>query len=209
VTDTATAHQVDVSIRSRILRAAQARLELVRTEERARDGVAHTTMADVARHVLGHWTPDSTAPQPDNEGVPRDPGGNRITRRGHRKFPRPAQDSIPTRPDGQSDEDRARIVLGVIDQAVALGDLGLSALNEAARVIRREHLGGIVPTGDDLELQKHYQRARRVMLPPLRFSMAEDSYQAVYGQLHLHGTTITRALEVGLELFARTGKLED
>lgn len=207
MTETRTTHPVDVSIRSRIHQAAQARLKLVREKERRLDGVAHTTLADVARAVLENWRPEDTKPTGARGGdeLPRDPSGTRITQRGHRKFDRPAKPAIPERRASQADRDRAEQVLDVLDRAVQANNTSaLVTLNEARRVITREDLRD-VQVGE-LTLHKHWQRAKRQLLKPVRFTMAEEPYQRLVSRLATHDTTITRALEVGLERFARTGK---
>jgi hypothetical protein len=125
------------------MKAAKLRLDVIRKTERINTGVARTTMADVGRSILAKWEPDKTRPHVDSEGRDTDGAGNRITRRGHRKFDRTG-----------------------------------------------------TPAGQD---------SRKVK--PLRFVMAETAYQTVYTQLQHHNCTVTRALEVGLEQFARTGEL--
>ena len=207
MTETSTTHQVDVSVRAVILRAAQARLAVLQDKERARDGVAHTTMADVARHILVNWKPAATAPDEDEDGTKRDRSGTRITTRGHRKFEKD-KPAIRERPHGQASPLRAAYILSVVDKAVEKGDTNAVAiLNEAHRVIKAEDLRDI--TLDGTSLHKHWQRARRQLLPPLRFTMAQDRYERVAERLNKHRTTVTRALEVGMTEFAKTGKLED
>lgn len=208
MTQTIKAHQVDVSIRSRVLDAAQLRLKRVQEQERARDGVAHTTMADVARAILANWKPSQTAPTVDEEGLRHDPTGTRITTRGHRKFKRPERATVPARPEGQNDLMRAAALRDVLDKAVEDNSAkAVAMVNEVKRVMHKERLGAL--TLDGVTLEKWWTRARRQLLPPLRFTMAEDKYQQIYARLTTHDTTLTRALEVGLERFAKTGKVEE
>lgn len=198
-------HRVDVNVRARILDAARARLKLVRQEEARNYGVSQTTMADVARGILLNWEPQLTNPTTDEDGVARDPSGARVTERGHRRFARPEEPIIPARGKRATDKSRARQVLQALREAVtAETTQGILLLNEAKRVIRRENLGDIEVDGRTLE--KHWQHVKRTLRQPLRFTMAERIYQQRVAQLELHQTTITRALEVGLTAFAKTGQ---
>lgn len=200
-------HNVDVSIRALIMNAAQLRLRGIRAAEQETNGVPRTTLADVGRAILENWSPDKTATS-DQDGQRFDNAGNKITTRGHRKFPvSDALPPVPNRPADQPDDIRAaRLVELMLDASTAGTVLAVTALNQLIRVMKHERLEEVAVDG--IETRKWATRARRALLKPFRFPMSESTYQSTVARLKVNNTTVTRALEVGLEEFARTGKLQ-
>jgi hypothetical protein len=200
-------HNIDVGIRTIVMTAARTRLNQIREREKQQNGVPTTTMASVGRGILTNWSPEDTSPVGKVEDVPVDAAGNRLTQRGHRKYTRRDKDAVPPRAPGISDATRAGHLLThlqrVSDPArgTTLGPIG--AVKKAATA---EDLLDVEVAGKTL--RRHIGAAERRVLKPLRFTLPEDVYQLIATKMESAGCTITRALEVGLEKFARTGKTD-
>lgn len=199
-------HNIDVGIRTIVMAAARQRLQQIRDREKHEQGVPVTTMASLGRDILTSWRPDATKPVGRVQGVPIDAAGNQLTKRGHRKYRRNSLDAAPERGPNMTDEQRARQLVEhlrrVSDPArgTTLGPIGA-----VKKVAKTEKLMDIEVDGK--ALRKHIGVAERAVLKPLRFTLPEDVYQRISTKLDEHGCTITRALEVGLEEFARTGQI--
>lgn len=201
-------HNIDVGIRTLVMLAARKRLNQVRKCEKLKHGVPVTTMASLGRDILMGWTPEATKPAGKVQGIPIDSAGNLLTKRGHRKYRRNSLDAPPERGPDMTDDQRAQQLAEhlrrVSDPArgTTLGPIGA-----VKKVARLEGLMNIVVDGK--ELRRHIGAAERRVLKPLRFTLPEDVYEHVSARLDAHGCTVTRALEVGLEEFARTGEIKN
>lgn len=198
-------HNIDVSIRTVVMTAARSRVRQMRAQERRQDGVPKTTMASVGREILVSWEPESTKAVGEVDGVPLDAAGNRLTLRGHRKYARSVLDAAPPRGDGMPDNVRASQLLAHLKRvADPVRGTTLGPIAAVKKAAKNEGLLNLSIEGKTL--RAHIGVAERAVLKPLRFTLPEDVYQQIYRQLQEHGCTITRALEVGLERFARTGE---
>lgn len=199
-------HNVDVSIRTIVMNGARTRVQQIRKQEKATTGVPTTTMASVGREILTGWKPAQTKPVGKVQGNPIDSAGNRLTRRGHRKYTKSDMDAVP---------EFDWVTGGRVQRAEQL----LAHLQRVSDPARGTTLGPIaavrkVATDEGLlelevggkALSKHISAAERAVLKPLRFTLPEDVYQGIAARLAAAECTVTRALEVGLEEFARTGK---
>jgi len=205
VTEESKPHNVDVGIRTMVMESARRKLKEIRAQERQRQGVPVTTMASVGRAILNSWKPDLTKPVGKVQGFPIDAAGNRLTQRGHRKYSKSDLDAVPRKPDVASDVARAGQLLAHLRRVSdpARGTT-LGPIAAVKKVATAEGLLNFVIEGK--ELRKHIGAAERAVLKPLRFTLPEDVYQRIAARLDAAGCTVTRALEVGLEEFARTGK---
>lgn len=201
-------HNVDVSIRTVVMNAARTRVQQIRKQERATTGVPYTTMASVGRDILTSWKPEHTKPIGLVGGNPMDASGNRLTKRGHRKYTKSDLDAVP----------EFDWVTGTKEQRV---EQLLDHLRRVSDPARGTTLGPIAAVQKvardegllDFEVQgkafsKHISAAERAVLKPLRFTLPEDLYNKIVSRLNAAECTVTRALEVGLEKFARTGKTD-
>ena len=205
MTEESKPHNVDVGIRTMVMESARRKLKEIRAQERQRQGVPVTTMASVGRAILNGWKPDLTKPVGKVQGFPIDAAGNRLTQRGHRKYSKSDLDAVPRKPDVASDVARAGQLLAHLRRVSdpARGTT-LGPIAAVKKVATAEGLLNFVIEGK--ELRKHIGAAERAVLKPLRFTLPEDVYQRIAARLDAAGCTVTRALEVGLEEFARTGK---
>lgn len=205
MTEESKPHNVDVGIRTMVMESARRKLKEIRAQERQRQGVPVTTMASVGRAILNSWKPDLTKPVGKVQGFPIDAAGNRLTQRGHRKYSKSDLDAVPRKPDVASDVARAGQLLAHLRRVSdpARGTT-LGPIAAVKKVATAEGLLNFVIEGK--ELRKHIGAAERAVLKPLRFTLPEDVYQRIAARLDAAGCTVTRALEVGLEEFARTGK---
>lgn len=198
-------HNVDVSIRTVVMNAARTRVAEIRRQEKAATGVPSTSMASVGREILNNWKPEHTNPIGLVGGNPMDTAGNRLTQRGHRKYTKSELDAVPQRAEGASDAERAQQLLEHL-RRVADPARG-TTLGPIAAVRKAAELDGLLQyVVADKTLAKHVSAAERAVLKPLRFTLPEDRYQQIVSRLDAAECTVTRALEVGLEKFARTGK---
>lgn len=200
-------HNIDVGIRTIVMQAAQTRVKQMRQQERVTDGVPKTTMASVGRGILTAWKPEKTRSVGLVQGLPTDAAGNRLTQRGHRKYARSDLDVFPTRSAEMPDLVRATQLLNhlrrVSDPARGTTLGPIAAVRKAAR-----DEGLLDFAVDGKPLVKHISAAERSVLKPLRFTLPEDVYRKIAERLSQAGCTVTRALEVGLEEFARTGVID-
>lgn len=205
MTDEPQTHNIDVGIRTIVMQAAKARVHQLRVQERQSCGVPQTTMASVGRAILNAWRPDDTNPAGEINGHPVDAAGNRLTERGHRKY-EPDASVVPQRGDAMPDEVRVHQLLNHLRQVSdpARGStLGpIAAVRKAARAegLLESRVGG-------KSLDKHLSAAERAVLKPLRFTLPEASYQRIAERMADHSCTVTRALEIGLQRFAKTGEV--
>lgn len=206
-------HNVDVGIRAVVMQAARAKLADVREQETRATGVPVTTMASVGRAILVTWTPElMSQAEPGNvleevDEVERDATGARITTRGHRKYDPDDGDAVPEASRNATSTERATQLLRhlrkVADpkRGTTLGPIALVEKAATAEGLLDEVVSGKT-------LEKHIKAAERAVLKPLRFRVTEAAYQDAYRKLRAFNCTVTRALEVGLEKFARTGATE-
>lgn len=198
-------HNVDVGIRTLVMEAARKQVLALRRQERQTTGVPITTMASVGRQIMMTWRPQLTEAAGEIGGHPVDSAGNRLTERGHRKYSHEVIDPVPPR-DTAADAGRARQLLDHLREVAnpARGTtLGpIAAVRKAAR---REGLLDLVIEGKPLT--KHISAAERAVLKPLRFTLPLDAYKRISERMRDHNCTMTRALEVGLQEFARVGQL--
>lgn len=198
-------HNVDVSIRTIVMQAARYRVEQIRKQEKASTGVPTTTMASVGREILTNWQPEKTRPVAELAGVPTDSAGNRLTTRGHRKYTRSSADTVPDFDwETGSVYERAEQLLDHLRRVAdpARGTT-LGPIAAVRKVIADEKLLHFEVDGKTLD--KHLSAAERAVLKPLRFTLPEAVYERITARLAVHECTVTRALEVGLDHFARTG----
>lgn len=205
MTEESKVHNIDVGIRTVVMESARRKLKEIRTLEKQRHGVPVTTMASVGRAILNSWKPAATRPVGEVQGFPVDAAGNRLTQRGHRKYSKTELDAVPFKPQNTTDAERAFHLLSHL-QRVSDPARG-TTLGPIAAVRKAASAEGLL----DFEIHgksllKHIGAAERAVLKPLRFTLPEDVYQRIAAKLDAHGCTVTRALEVGLEEFARTGK---
>lgn len=200
-------HNVDVSIRTTVMNAARTRVQQIRKQERATAGVPTTTMASVGRDILTSWRPEKTRPVGKVQGTPTDAAGNRLTKRGHRKYTKSDMDAVPTRVPEMGHAARARELLDHLRRVSdpARGTT-LGPIAAVRKVATDEELLDTEVQGKPL--RKHISAAERAVLKPLRFTLPEDVYAKIVTRLNANECTVTRALEVGLEEFARTGKTD-
>lgn len=105
-------------------------------------------------------------------------------------------------------EERARY--GVV--RTSLADVGRTILADwkpGRAAPNRPAGGGTMATREGVRLNARGRRqfgAKRETRP-LRFTMALATYSAAMDLLNAHGMNVTRALDEGLERFARTGKV--
>jgi hypothetical protein len=208
VTEEAKPHNIDVGIRTMVMESARRKLRVIRKQEQQRYGVPMTTMASVGRAILNNWKPDTTKPVGKVQGFPIDAAGNRLTQRGHRKYNKSDLDAVPMKPQNASDAERAEQLLAhlrrVSDPARGTTLGPIAAVRKAANT---EGLLDFEVQGKSL--RKHIGAAERAVLKPLRFTLPESVYQRIAAKLDAAGCTVTRALEVGLEEFARTGEINN
>lgn len=199
-------HDIDVSIRTVVMNEAQAKLAHIRELERLRTGAPSTSMATLGRLILTTWTPAATRPVGREEGMPTDAAGNQLTKRGHRKYVKEEHDEVPERLPNRSDKARAAQLLKHL-RNVSDPERGttLGPIAAVKKVASDEGLLDFVIEGK--AFRKHVSAAERAVLKPLRFTLPEDVYQRIFTRLQAANCTITRALEVGLQEFARTGKI--
>jgi hypothetical protein len=198
-------HNVDVSIRTLVMNAARNRVQQIRRQEKAATGVPTTTMASVGRDILTSWRPEKTKPMGLVQGAPIDAAGNRLTQRGHRKYTKSGMDAVPLRGEGVTDAVRVKELLDHLRRVSdpARGTT-LGPIAAVRKVAATEGLLDVEANGKTLA--KHISAAERAVLKPLRFTLPEDVYARIVTRLNANECTVTRALEVGLEEFARTGK---
>lgn len=201
-------HNVDVSIRTLVMNAARKRVQEIRKQERMSTGVPTTTMASVGRDILTSWRPEKTRPVGRVQGAPTDAAGNRLTKRGHRKYTKSEVDAVPefdwvTGTHEQRAEQLLDHLRRVSDPARGTTLGPIAAVRKA---VKDEGLLDFVVQGKTLS--KHLSAAERAVLKPLRFTLPEDLYAKIVARLDAAECTVTRALEVGLEEFARTGKTD-
>lgn len=199
-------HNVDVSIRTVVMNSARIRVQQIRREEKATTGVPATTMASVGREILTNWKPSQTKPIGRVQGNPIDSAGNRLTRRGHRKYTKIDMDAVP----------EYDLATGTRQQRAEQLLAHLQRVSDPSRGTTLGPIAAVRKVADDEELldfevagktlAKHISAAERAVLKPLRFTLPEDVYQKIVARLAAAECTVTRALEVGLEEFARTGK---
>lgn len=208
MTEESKPHNIDVGIRTVVMESARRKLKEIRKQETARQGVPVTTMASVGRAILNNWKPDATRPVGKVQGYPIDAAGNRLTQRGHRKYNKSDLDAVPMKPQTATDTQRAEQLLAhlrrVSDPARGTTLGPIAAVRKAATA---EGLLNFELQGKSL--RKHIGAAERAVLKPLRFTLPEDVYQRIAAKLDAAGCTVTRALEVGLEEFARTGEISN
>lgn len=201
-----TIHNIDVGIRTIVMNRARKRLNNVREEERRQNGVPTTTLATVGRQILTNWMPPTSAGNV-LDAIRMADRAPRITQRGHRKYEIAERDQVPTRKRDATDEERVNQLLKHLvkvsnpDRGTALGPIGL-----VSRAAKREGLLGHEVQGKSL--QHHIKAAERRVLKPFRFTLPEDLYQDILKKLIAYNTTVTNALEEGLQEFARTGKTD-
>ena len=200
-------HNIDVGIRTVVIQAAKARVKKIRLRERQTSGVPQTTMASVGRDILTSWKADRTKAVGKVNGFPIDSAGNRLTERGHRKYSRSDMDVVPERFRGMPPLVRATQLLNHLRRVSdpARGTT-LGPIAAVRKVARAEGLLEFVVDGKTLT--KHLGAAERAVLKPLRFTLPESVYRTIAARLAAAGCTVTRALEVGLEEFARTGQTD-
>jgi hypothetical protein len=208
VTEESRPHNVDVGIRTVVMESARRKLKEIREQERQVYGVPVTTMASVGRAILSSWRPKATKPIGKVQGFPVDRAGNRLTLRGHRKYNKSDMDAVPLKPQKSTDGERAKQLLAHL-RRVSDPARG-TTLGPIALVRKAANAEGLL----DFEVQgkslrRHIGAAERAVLKPLRFTLPEDVYQRIAARLDAHGCTVTRALEVGLEEFARTGEISN
>lgn len=208
MTEESRPHNIDVGIRTVVMESARRKLKELRKQETQRQGVPTTTMASVGRAILNNWKPDATRPVGKVQGFPIDAAGNRLTQRGHRKYSKNNLDAVPMKPQTATDAERAEQLLAhlrrVSDPARGTTLGPIAAVRKAATA---EQLLEFEIQGKTL--RKHIGAAERAVLKPLRFTLPEDVYQRIAAKLDAAGCTVTRALEVGLEEFARTGEISN
>lgn len=199
-------HNVDVSIRTIVMNSARTRVQEIRKQEKATTGVPATTMASVGRDILTNWKPDQTRPVGKVQGNPIDSAGNRLTKRGHRKYTKSDLDAVPSFDwVTGTKEQRAEQLLAHLRRVSDPGrGTTLGPIAAVRKVAGDEELLEFEVAGKPLS--KHISAAERAVLKPLRFTLPEDVYQRIVARLAAAECTVTRALEVGLEKFARTGK---
>lgn len=199
-------HNVDVSIRTLVMRAARNRVQMIRQFEKAATGVASTTMASVGREILTNWRPEKTRAVGRVQGAPTDAAGNRLTERGHRKYTKSDMDAVPE--FDSANGTRAVRAAQLLNHLRRVSDPArgttLGPIAAVRKVIEAEGLADFEI--QDKTLDKHLSAAERAVLKPLRFTLPENVYSRIVARLNDNGCTVTRALEVGLEEFARTGK---
>jgi hypothetical protein len=200
-------HNIDVSIRTIVMNAARTRVQAIRREEKATTGVPTTTMASVSREILTSWQPEQTRAVGETQGSPVDSAGNRLTKRGHRKYTKSDTDAVPafdwvTGTHRQRAEQLLAHLRKISDPARGTTLGPIAAVRKAAT---EEKLLDVEVDGKPF--LKHLSAAERAVLKPLRFTLPENVYAMIAARLNEHECTITRALEVGLETFARTGKI--
>lgn len=205
MTEEAKPHNIDVGIRTVVMESARRKLTEIRRQEKQRQGVPVTTMASVGRAILNNWRPDSTKPVGVVRGYQIDAAGNQLTQRGHRKYSKNDMDAVPLKIQTATGAERAEQLLAhlrrVSDPARGTTLGPIAAVRKAAKA---EDLLNFEVDGK--ALRKHIGAAERAVLKPLRFTLPEDVYQRIAAKLDAAGCTVTRALEVGLEEFARTGE---
>lgn len=199
-------HNVDVSIRTIVMNGARTRVQQIRRHEKATTGVPTTTMASVGRDILTNWRPDKTKPVGQVQGNPIDSAGNRLTRRGHRKYTKNDLDAVPTFDwvTGTTQERAEQLLAHLQRVSDPARGTTLGPIAAVRKVATDEELLEFEVAGKPLS--KHISAAERAVLKPLRFTLPEDVYQKIVTRLAAAECTVTRALEVGLEEFARTGK---
>lgn len=199
-------HNVDVSIRTLVMNSARIRVQEIRKQEKATTGVPITTMASIGRDILTNWKPDQTRPVGKVQGNPIDSAGNRLTRRGHRKYTKSDLDAVPSFDwvTGTREQRAEQLLAHLRRVSDPARGTTLGPIAAVRKVATDEELLEFEVAGKPLS--KHISAAERAVLKPLRFTLPEDVYQRIVARLTAAECTVTRALEVGLEKFARTGK---
>jgi len=198
-------HNIDVGIRTIVMQDAKRRVAKIRRHERLTIGVPTTTMASVGRDILTNWKPEYTQAVGEVEGLPVDAAGNRLTERGHRKYAKDDRDKVPERGRDAPNFVRATQLLDHL-RTVADPRRG-TTLGPIAAVRKAAKADGLLNYEiEGKTLLRHIGAAERAVLKPLRFTLPMRVYETITKRLADAGCTVTRALEVGLEEFARTGE---
>ena len=198
-------HNVDVGIRTLVMESARSKLREIRAQEKRTEGVPVTTMASVGRAILNTWKMGLPTGLVVSQ-VQVDASGNQLTARGHRKYTKNDLDAVPLKPQVCSELTRAKQLLAHL-RRVSDPKRG-TTLGPIAAVRKAATTEGLINFEvDGKPLVKHLSAAERAVLKPLRFTLPEDVFQVIAAQLDAAGCTVTRALEVGLEEFARTGQI--